>query len=227
MKKAPGEKASQDPNPGVTPPPAMKTRRPADVPQPEPKPAGGPKDHAAFSKQRKPSAKKQEKNKVATFKVVSSHALPKEEALQRVKDLIAGFAGEIKNLKVEWTGFAGKFSGSAKGFDVKSDIEVRDALVHVTGECSFLAKSRIESFISEKLKEVLSKPSIPKPAAAAATAQAPASNPKPPAAAPTAAAAANPPGQTVHVSVGNGRKAPAAKRKTATKPKSPVVGSQE
>ena len=92
------------------------------------------------------------------------HELPKEEALKRIKNLLANLQQEqkdnIKGVKEDWTENEGKFSFNAKGFDVAGKITVEDDQVNVNSDLPFMLsffKDAIAKVIRDKAGSLLKK----------------------------------------------------------------------
>lgn len=92
------------------------------------------------------------------------HELPKEEALTRIKTLLADLQEEqkdkIRGVKEDWNGNVGNFSFNAKGFDVSGSITVADDHVNVQGDLPFMLsffKDTIGNVIKEKAGNLLTK----------------------------------------------------------------------
>jgi len=90
------------------------------------------------------------------------HSLKPEEAVQRIQKLVSGvktkFADKVSDVKEKWSGNNGEFSFKAMGFDIAGIIEVDHKEVRIQSNLPFAAmmfKSRIESTIREKAKELL------------------------------------------------------------------------
>jgi hypothetical protein len=92
------------------------------------------------------------------------HVLPKEEALTRIKGLLADLQEEqkdkIRGVKEDWAGNTGNFSFNAKGFDVSGRITVEDDHVNVQGDLPFMLsffKDTIGNVIRDKAGALLAK----------------------------------------------------------------------
>ena len=90
------------------------------------------------------------------------HTLPQEEAIARIKKLLANLqqehAGTIKNITEEWTGPEGRFSFSAKGFSIAGKIYVGTDVVRVGSKLPLMLsfyKSKIGEMIEKKGEELL------------------------------------------------------------------------
>jgi hypothetical protein len=90
------------------------------------------------------------------------HQLSKEEALSRIKNLLATVKDEQKDvvtdLKEDWQDNKGNFSFKAKGFNLAGDIEVNDADVQIHSELPIAVsffKGVISDMIMKKTKELL------------------------------------------------------------------------
>lgn len=90
------------------------------------------------------------------------HTLPKEEALSRIKNLLAKLKEEQKDLvsdvQENWQDNQGNFSFKAKGFNLAGDIVVNDGDVQINSELPFAVsffKSAIGDMITKKTKELL------------------------------------------------------------------------
>ena len=96
------------------------------------------------------------------MQVVVPHALGQEEALGRVKGLLADlqrqYGGQISGLREEWTGGRGEFSFKAMGFNVAGTLEVRPGEVELNGDLPFAAmpfKGRIEETVRREAERLL------------------------------------------------------------------------
>ncbi|MDB5239289.1 MAG: hypothetical protein JWO00_624 [Candidatus Parcubacteria bacterium] len=179
MKKTDAGSEPSNPDPGqaqpaMSPPPAVIARRPADVPPPsqakaheakktKAAPHTGSAQPAKQKTQRKPSAPSKE-NPMSEFKIIETHSLPQEEALLRVKAILPANASKIADLKEEWVGQTGTFSGKVQGIKISGTITVTETFVQVVGDTTWLAKRKAEPFIREELKKVLKAPATVKPA---------------------------------------------------------------
>ena len=92
------------------------------------------------------------------------HELTKPEAMERIKGLLENLkkdqADMISDVKEEWKDDQGKFSFSAKGFDLSGLISVTDSDVEINAEVPFavsLFSGTIKKIISEKAKTLLEK----------------------------------------------------------------------
>lgn len=90
------------------------------------------------------------------------HSLPKEEALQRIKQLLGNLREEkkdlISNVREKWEGHEGDFSFSAKGFDLAGKIQVADNGVNINSSLPFALsffKGMISDVITRKANELL------------------------------------------------------------------------
>lgn len=90
------------------------------------------------------------------------HQLPQEEALSRVKNLLAQVQEEqkhlIDDLSEEWDGNNGKFSFNAKGFSLDGTIQVNEKDVTIQGDLPFMLsffKGKIEEVIKNKAAAIL------------------------------------------------------------------------
>lgn len=91
------------------------------------------------------------------------HQLPQEEALSRVKNLLAEVQEEqkhlIDDLSEEWDGNNAKFSFNAKGFSLDGTIQVNEKDVTIQGDLPFMLsffKGKIEEVIKNKAAAILS-----------------------------------------------------------------------
>jgi hypothetical protein len=97
-----------------------------------------------------------------TMKVSVPHSLDPEEATRRIKNLVGDikkqFADKVSDVKEEWNGHRGQFSFKAMGFDIAGTVDIDSREVQIKGNLPFAAsffKSRIESTIQEKARELL------------------------------------------------------------------------
>lgn len=90
------------------------------------------------------------------------HQLPQEEALSRVKNLLAQVQEDqkqlIDDLSEEWDGNNGNFSFNAKGFSLAGNIQVNENDVSIQGDLPFMLsffKGKIEEVIKNKAAAIL------------------------------------------------------------------------
>jgi hypothetical protein len=91
------------------------------------------------------------------------HQLSQEEAVKRVKNLLAQVQEEQKNvlddLTEEWDGNHADFSFNAKGFSLAGTIDVNENDVTIQGDLPFMLsffKGKIEEVIKNKAAAILS-----------------------------------------------------------------------
>lgn len=96
------------------------------------------------------------------MKIVVPHELTPDEALGRVKGLLADLkeqhAGQFSQLQEQWQNNRGDFKAKAMGFDVAGSVDVRPAEVEVSGDLPFAAtpfKGRVEGMVRERLERLL------------------------------------------------------------------------
>ena len=94
--------------------------------------------------------------------VVVPHRLSEEEALRRIKGLLADlkdqYADRFTDLQETWSGNDGWFSLKAMGFNVSGALSVKPSQVELTGDLPFAAmpfKGRIEQVIRERAERLL------------------------------------------------------------------------
>jgi hypothetical protein len=99
---------------------------------------------------------------MSTLDIKIPHNLPQEDALSRIKNLLAKLQHEqkdtIKNVSEEWNGHEGRFSFTAKGFDIDGKIYVGVDTVRINGKLPFMLsffKGKISDVISEKAGKLL------------------------------------------------------------------------
>ena len=90
------------------------------------------------------------------------HQLPQDEALRRTQARIAQFesqfSSKLTDLRENWTGYVGAFSGSARGHSVSGTVVVSPSLVTVEIAIPLLwlvFKGRIETGIRDELTTLL------------------------------------------------------------------------
>ncbi len=90
------------------------------------------------------------------------HQLPQEEALTRVKNLLAQVQEDqkhlIDDLSEEWDGNNASFSFNAKGFSLAGNIQVNENDVTIQGDLPFMLsffKGKIEEVIKNKAAAIL------------------------------------------------------------------------
>ncbi len=94
--------------------------------------------------------------------MIFQHALPQEEALERIKrlfeELKADHSDQISDLQEEWFGNSGDFSFTARGFSISGSIIVGTSTVKLAGTLPFAAalfRGKIENAIREKVQTLL------------------------------------------------------------------------
>lgn len=94
--------------------------------------------------------------------VLIVHHLPQDEALRRIRGLLAEIKRErgeqIINLQERWAGNKVNFSFNAAGFDVSGTMEVGSSEVKLNGKLPFLAglfKDQIENTIRDRAQKLL------------------------------------------------------------------------
>lgn len=100
---------------------------------------------------------------MARLDITIPHELPQQEALTRIKGLLAKLqreqTGTISDVSEKWNGNEGEFSFSAKGFNLAGKIKVENDEVSINGQLPFALsffKSKISQTIKEKAGELLS-----------------------------------------------------------------------
>jgi len=90
------------------------------------------------------------------------HNLPKEEAVARLKKLMATLQEEqkdmIQEVSEEWEGGNGRFQFKAKGFSISGNIKVEEDKVSLNSELPFMLsffKDKIEQIIKSKASNLL------------------------------------------------------------------------
>jgi len=103
-------------------------------------------------------------NKMNTIDIKLPHAIPPDEALRRIKELVTTLQHEhstnIKNVKEKWTGHEGSLSFSVKRISVAAKIYVGVDTVRVSSRLPFVLsfyRNRITKKIWEKGTELLRK----------------------------------------------------------------------
>jgi len=96
------------------------------------------------------------------FKMSVPHELSQDEALGRIQKLLgklrARHSDKISNLREDWDGNVGTFSGSVKGMSVSGTLSVWPSEVLIEATLPFAAtlfKGRIESFIRGEAARLL------------------------------------------------------------------------
>jgi Putative polyhydroxyalkanoic acid system protein (PHA_gran_rgn) len=94
--------------------------------------------------------------------VTVPHRLTQEEALNRIKRIIASakkqYAGNVSDLQESWNGYIGTFKVSARGFSGSGDVTVgpTDVTLQLTLPfAAMLLKGQIESTIREQVSRLL------------------------------------------------------------------------
>ena len=99
---------------------------------------------------------------MATLNLDIPHSLPQDEALARIKNLLASMKEEqkdtISHVHETWQENKGSFGFKAKGFDLSGDITVNGSNVQIRSQLplalSFF-KGAIGDVITKKAKELL------------------------------------------------------------------------
>jgi Putative polyhydroxyalkanoic acid system protein (PHA_gran_rgn) len=91
-----------------------------------------------------------------------SHQLSRDEALSRIRARIvqikAQYSHKVGDLREDWSGYVGKFSGSARGFSVSGKLDVQPSEVTVVIALPLIAfpfKGKIELGIRNELDVLL------------------------------------------------------------------------
>ena len=91
------------------------------------------------------------------------HALPRQEALNRIKNMLAELQKvhqeNISDVHEEWKDNVGSFSLKAKGFQISGNITVNESDVELNSDVPFavtLFSGTIKNMISKKAEELLS-----------------------------------------------------------------------
>ncbi len=99
---------------------------------------------------------------MAKLSIDIPHRLPQEEALQRIKNLLAetkrDHGDQVADLTENWEGNTGTFSFRLKGFDIAGTLTVTTSEVQLRGQIPFalsLFKGKITSMITGKANELL------------------------------------------------------------------------
>lgn len=99
---------------------------------------------------------------MANLNMTVPHQLPEEEALKRIKSLFTKLRdeqkGTIDDVQESWDGNTGKFSFTAKGFDLSGSIKVNPDGIDIDADLPFavsLFKGTIKQVINDKASELL------------------------------------------------------------------------
>ena len=99
---------------------------------------------------------------MSTLNVKIPHQLSKQEALDRIKNMLTGLKEQqkdkISNLQEDWQDNKGSFSFSVMGFDLAGDVNVGDDSVEINSKLPFAVsffKSTIEEMISKEAAKLL------------------------------------------------------------------------
>jgi Putative polyhydroxyalkanoic acid system protein (PHA_gran_rgn) len=91
-----------------------------------------------------------------------SYQIPQNEALTRIQARVAQikaqYSNEVSNLRENWSGYIGTFSGSARGFSVSGSLVVNPSVVIVEVGLPLVAfayKGQIEEGIRNELTTLL------------------------------------------------------------------------
>jgi len=97
------------------------------------------------------------------MKIVVPHTLTVEEAMARIRNLLAGikrdYGDRVSDLEERWTGDRGEFAFRAMGFAVSGTLHVRSGEVELDGQYPWAAapfKGKIESMIRDRATQLLS-----------------------------------------------------------------------
>ncbi len=101
---------------------------------------------------------------MANLDITIPHQLTQQEALARIQELLKTLQEEqketIKDVSEQWDDNEGKFSFSAKGFDLSGNIKVEENAVSIQGKLPFALsffKGMIGDTIKKKATELLAK----------------------------------------------------------------------
>jgi len=90
------------------------------------------------------------------------HRLPQDEALTRIKELVAQakahYSDKTSDLRESWDGYVGKFDVSAMGFSASANLNVQPSEVTIELTLPFAAipiRGKIESTVREALTKRL------------------------------------------------------------------------
>ena len=99
---------------------------------------------------------------MANLTMTIPHRLPQDEALNRIKQLIAQakvqYADRISDVQEYWNGYAGAFSVAGSGVSASGNITVNPRDVTIQSTLPFMAmmfKGKIESTVRDVLSRVL------------------------------------------------------------------------
>ena len=91
------------------------------------------------------------------------HRLSRDEAKRRLEGLIqtlkTEYGDQIRDLSEQWTGYANKISGSAKGYSVSGTIEIEELAVIIDLKIPLFLQvfgKKIRSLIDQQVKNALS-----------------------------------------------------------------------
>ncbi|MEO7299297.1 MAG: polyhydroxyalkanoic acid system family protein [Verrucomicrobiota bacterium] len=97
-----------------------------------------------------------------SIKLSVPHRLGADEAKNRITKLISDtkekFGGQVSDVRESWNGNRSDFGFKAMGFDVAGNLQVQPATVDIEINlplAALLFKSRVESEISSRAKELL------------------------------------------------------------------------
>lgn len=100
---------------------------------------------------------------MSSIKMNIPHQLTQQEALSRIKQLLAKLQHEqkdiISNVKEDWQGETGNFQFTTKGFDLSGHIRVKTTSVEIDANVPFavtLFKGKIKQVIEKNARVILS-----------------------------------------------------------------------
>ncbi len=92
---------------------------------------------------------------MGTMKFEVPHSLPKDEAKQRVDQLLKYWHGKY-GMKTEWSDHSGKISGKIMGITIEADFTIADTAVQGEGtDPGMLLRGKAKSYLQEKFSSVL------------------------------------------------------------------------
>ncbi|MBA4197719.1 MAG: hypothetical protein C0459_09215 [Chitinophaga sp.] len=99
---------------------------------------------------------------MSSINISIPHSLSKDEVAAKTKNMLSNlkekFAGMIDSVSEEWNGYTGKFTLSAKGFDVSGTMIINDASIDIEAKIPMTLaffKGAIESNIKKAVEESL------------------------------------------------------------------------
>ena len=92
---------------------------------------------------------------MGTMKFEVPHSIPKDEAKQRVDQLLKYWHGKY-GMKTEWSGDSGKIAGKVMGITIEAGFTITDNAIQGEGtDPGMLLRGKAKSYLQEKFSSVL------------------------------------------------------------------------